>query len=91
MGTDLPPFDGDAFGWLKFVKMYLETAGEKCGFKPYQDMERIKLALRHPAKTLVAGYLENLEISTESWTVYKTTTDNHVFLQQGLQNAAAER
>lgn len=59
MGTDLPSFDGDAFTWLKFVKKYLKTSGEMCGFTPSEDMDRIRKALRHPANTLVSGYLEN--------------------------------
>ena len=58
-GTDLPLFNGDPLEWLTFIRRYLETAGEMCGFTCTEDMKRIRCALSGPALALVEPYMSN--------------------------------
>lgn len=59
LGTTLPEFNGNAFVWLKFIKKFLETSGDMCGFTPSDDLERVGTALKGRALALVGEYLEN--------------------------------
>ena len=58
-GTELPPFNGDPLDWLTFIRRYLETSGEMCGFTPTEDMTRIRNSLSGHALSLVEPYMHN--------------------------------
>lgn len=59
LGTALPSFDGNPITWIYFVKRFLETSGNMCGYTQSEDMDRVKAALKGRALSVVQMYLQN--------------------------------